>query len=214
MAAFARALESDPSLATRVASACAVCAGEHRHHCTAAELFAKLDINGHGQLGQWELQRLARLQVMSSPLLYAIETVALGAIAVIGAQGGINRGMPPSVCVALSVTICSGGLMRDVLCNRDVALGSQSFALATAAGASVYVGLRHLSVRGYALPLGLRIVLGSGTAIAQRALAWRRENSGAEDLPPMANYYDLKADLNADGRPLTQHGQDHPHLPV
>ena len=62
---------------------------------------------------------------MESPLLYVIETAALSALGVIGAQGGIRRGLPHSACVALGVTICAGGVMRDVILRRDVAIGSQ-----------------------------------------------------------------------------------------
>ena len=46
-------------------------------------------------------------------------------------------------------------------------LGAQSYALATSAGASVYVGLRELAVRGVApLPLAPRIVLSAGAVVA------------------------------------------------
>ena len=69
--------------------------------------------------------------------------------------------------------------------------GSQSFALASMAGAGAYVGLTELSVRlgasyGKGLPLGARITAGVCTTIAVRALAWRRKPDDL--LPPMANY--------------------------
>ena len=47
-----------------------------------------------------------------------------------------------------------GGLLRDVLCGRSLAIGSQSYAFATGLGATVYVCLRELCVRGLPLPLG------------------------------------------------------------
>jgi uncharacterized membrane protein YeiH len=134
-------------------------------------------------------------------VLYAGETLALGAVAVIGAQGGIARGAPPIVCVALGVTICAGGVLRDVLCQRPVAIGGQSYALATAAGASVYVCLRQLVVAGYALPMPLRIALGAGTTIAQRAYVWYfASDHGVNDaaLAPM----DLRARSDVRPRPF------------
>ena len=136
-----------------------------------------------------ELARLARLQAMNSPVLYVIETAALGAVAVIGAQGGITAGVPPVVCVATGVTICFGGILRDLLCQKQLAIGAQSYALATAAGASVYVGLRELVLRGHRLPLTLRILVGVGTTVAQRAYVWTSDaHHGDHVLSPMANY--------------------------
>ena len=133
------------------------------------------------------LQLVARLQVMEAPWFYGMETFALGGAAVIGAQGGIVRGIPPLACIATGVTICFGGIIRDLLCQRPVAIGGQSYALATAAGASVYVALRELVVAGYPIPLPLRILLGGGTAIAQRIYVWNASGTDDTFLRPMAN---------------------------
>lgn len=116
-----------------------------------------------------QLRMVASSSTMDSPLIFGLETVALGAVAVIGAQAGITRGVGPLGSVATGVTICFGGVVRDVLCQRDIAIGAQSYALATCAGASVYVGLRQLVCRGLVqLPLIFRILAGAGTAVGQR----------------------------------------------
>lgn len=120
-----------------------------------------------------ELRMVARLLVMDSPLLFGLETAALGAVAVIGAQAGITRGVGPLGSIATGVTICFGGVLRDVLCQREVAIGAQSYALATCAGASVYVGLRQLVCMSLLpMPLLLRIFAGAGTAIGQRLFVY------------------------------------------
>ena len=145
---------------------------------------------GSGTLGVPALQQIARWEALDSPTVYAVESLALGAVAVIGAQSGIVRGVRPLASVATGVTICFGGILRDLLCQRPVAIGGQSYALATAAGASVYVALRQLVVAGWRIPLVARITLAMGTAISQRALSFW-SGRGVQDssfLAPMANY--------------------------
>ncbi|EOD22495.1 hypothetical protein EMIHUDRAFT_240270 [Emiliania huxleyi CCMP1516] len=91
-------------------------------------------------------------------------------------------------CVALGVSICAGGVMRDVICHRDVAIGSQSFALATGAGASVYVALRKAAERGYVTYISMRICLAAATTLAMRAYAWhRKQTTGEHVLAPYAH---------------------------
>ena len=121
-----------------------------------------------------------------------MDSLALGAFGVIAAQGALRRGLHPAVACAAGVSICFGGILRDLLCGRSVALCSQSFALATLAGASAYVSATKLAVllggaRGAPLlPLGGRIAIGVGTTMAVRALAWSKK---PEDLlGPMANF--------------------------
>ena len=78
------------------------------------------------------------------------------------------RGVRPLACIATGVTICFGGILRDLLCQRPVAIGGQSYALATATGAAVYVGMRQLVVAGYAIPLVARIAAAMGTAACSK----------------------------------------------
>jgi hypothetical protein len=56
---------------------------------------------------------------------YIIDTIALGASSVNGPAMAISRGLHPVVCAVSGVTICFGGILRDLVCGRDVALGGQ-----------------------------------------------------------------------------------------
>ena len=86
-----------------------------------------------------------------------------------GAQAGVTAALPPAACIATGVTICFGGVLRDVLCRRDVAIGGQSYALATAMGASAYVGMRELVVRGVMrIPLLMRIGVAYTVTVLER----------------------------------------------
>jgi len=120
---------------------------------------------------------------------YAIESVALGALAVVGAQEGIIRGFHPSVSATLGVTTAFGGVFRDLMCQRELKLGAssgcQSYAAASFLASSSYIILRQLHVWNCpglsskfihgGLPLGLRIVLGASTAVAFRVYVWKRK---------------------------------------
>ena len=132
---------------------------------------------GGGDAGTKEAVRAAR---------YALETGALGALAVVGAQQGILKGFHPLVSATLGVTIAFGGVVRDLMCHRELALGAnsgaQSYGVASLAGASVYVGLRELHVWNCAgdsiklvtggIPISLRILAGFSAACAVRVFAY------------------------------------------
>lgn len=135
--------------------------------------FGHLDRDGDGYLTREDLSSVARMAVTDSPGFYALETVALGGVACFGAQAGVTRALPPAACVATGVTICFGGVLRDVLCRRDVAIGGQSYALATAMGASAYVGMRELVVRGVLrIPLLARIGIAYTVTVLERVYVW------------------------------------------
>ena len=55
-----------------------------------------------------------------SLLRYSFESVALGSLAVIGAQQGIARGLHPLVSSCLGVTVVFGGVLRDLMCQHEV----------------------------------------------------------------------------------------------
>ena len=142
---------------------------------------------------EWAADRAAFGVELTSPTLYnvpleyVLETIAIGALGVIGAQTGVKAALPAPACVALGVTVCAGGLVRDVLCKRDVALGSQSFALATGAGAVVYVGCRKVAETGLPIPISVRVSLAMATTVGQRAWAWRhKQQTGESALAPYA----------------------------
>jgi uncharacterized membrane protein YeiH len=208
---FKEALDNNPALAKRLWDACgpklraelgqdAVLGaldgvrqsapdGARQSAPDGARLLFNWLTKGGTELEPSTLQLVARWEVLNSPRLYAFESVALGAVAVNGAQAGINRGVHPLASIVMGVTICFGGILRDLLCQRPVAIGGQSYALATGAGASVYVLLRQLVVAGYAIPVTVRIAIGGGTTIGQRALSYYYNGvCDTSFLAPMANY--------------------------
>jgi uncharacterized membrane protein YeiH len=200
---FKEALDNNPALAKRLWDACGpklraelgqdaalgALDGVRQSAPDGGRLLFNWLTKGGTELEPSTLQLVARWEVLNSPRLYAFESVALGAVAVNGAQAGINRGVHPLASIVMGVTICFGGILRDLLCQRPVAIGGQSYALATGAGASVYVLLRQLVVAGYAIPVTVRIAIGGGTTIGQRALSYYYNGVGDTSfLAPMANY--------------------------
>jgi len=127
-----------------------------------------------------------------SVIRYTFESIALGTLAVVGAQQGIVRSLHPLVSASLGVTIAFGGVFRDLLCRRDLSLGAatgcQSYGIASFSGAAVYVALRELHVWNCAgstskllhggIPIGFRIFCGFGTAVAIRTVAWMNKPDG------------------------------------
>ena len=135
------------------------------------QMFEFLDADGSGILDKGELRRLILLELDGSGLRYTLDTIALGASSVTGTAGAISRGLHPAVCIISSVTMCFGGILRDLICNRDISLGSQSFAGSLAAGSFVYVTLRELCLRqNVHLPLFSRILMSSGATVAFRII--------------------------------------------
>jgi uncharacterized membrane protein YeiH len=100
-------------------------------------------------------------------ILYATDTLGLGAFSVIGAQNAIRMGLPAVVCVACGmITATFGGIMRDILCCKPVRIvhsHAEIYSVTAISGASVYVALRHLG-----LPPALRILGGVFSAVAMR----------------------------------------------
>ena len=138
---------------------------------SALQMFEYLDVDGTGILDKGELRRLILLELDGSGLRYTFDTIALGASAVTGTAGAISRGLHPAVCIISSVTMCFGGILRDLICNRDISLGSQSFAGSLATGSFVYVVLRELCLhKNVHLPLLSRIILSAGATVGFRIL--------------------------------------------
>jgi hypothetical protein len=98
--------------------------------------------------------------------------------------------------------ICVGGILRDVLCGRDLAIGGQSYAFAMGAGSGMYVFLRELRLMGLPCPLITRIVLAFATTTGVRVWEYIR---GEPLLRPMHYHFDDK------GSELLRHvGQNDP----
>jgi len=145
-------------------------------HPTAEQLFDLLDLDGNGVLDQAELTRLIKKEYDGSSILYALDTAAMGASAITGCAAAISRGLHPVVCSVAGVTMCFGGILRDLMCQRDVRLGTAAYAAATAAGTFVYVGLREWCLRGSGsrITLGMRAVLSAGAVVTVRFVEHRR----------------------------------------
>jgi uncharacterized membrane protein YeiH len=81
-------------------------------------------------------------------VLYATDTLGLGAFSVIGAQNGIRMGLHPLVCIICGlITATFGGVIRDIICCKPVRIvysHAEIYSLSALSGASIYVGLRHL----------------------------------------------------------------------
>ena len=141
---------------------------------TPEQIFDMLDTNQSGSLDRDKLRRLTQQQFDNSWETYVVDSFALASFAVAAAHGGIRAGVHPVVAATAGVTICFGGIVRDVLCGRSIAIGAQSYAAATGAGATVYVALRELAVRGWwTNSLVARIVLTAGTTMGMRI--WEHE---------------------------------------
>lgn len=80
-----------------------------------------------------------------------------------------------------------GGILRDLLCGRDLAIGGQSYALAMGAGSGMYVLLRELRLQGFPCPLIARIIIAFATTTGVRVLEYVR---GEPLLRPMHYYSD------------------------
>lgn len=192
---FELALTKNPAFDQRLRTAVAKELSLDANDLSPREIFLWLDTEASGYLDRDELLVLARRQADESVLVFAVESVALGAFAVSGAQSAVVRGLHPVACTAAGVIIVSGGIIRDVVCRREsVALSVESFALATCIGSGTYVFLRHLLVT-YKLPLtlGFRVVAAASMTILLRALHWANKPDAL--LSPMANYRD-----NSDAR--------------
>jgi len=116
-----------------------VCTITSKPQYSPEQLFAYLDADGNGTLNISELRKLIMLEVDGSGLRYTLDSIALGCSSVTGTAMAMSRGLHPVVCVVSSVTMCFGGILRDLVCNRDISLGSQSFAGSLVAGSSMYV---------------------------------------------------------------------------
>uniref|UniRef100_A0A7S4NE72 EF-hand domain-containing protein n=1 Tax=Odontella aurita TaxID=265563 RepID=A0A7S4NE72_9STRA len=165
--AFCLACEKDPHFLENVRSSLKKDSPRVRK-AEPAELFNHIDTDGSGDIDQFELKEMIQRQFDSSPITYAIDTVALASLCVVGVHGALVRGFHPIVTASSGITVCFGGIMRDVLCGRDLALGGQSYAFATGMGSTVYVFLRQLSIMNIPVPLFARIFAGAGTVIGIR----------------------------------------------
>mmetsp|Transcript_21171 Transcript_21171/g.31980 ORF Transcript_21171/g.31980 Transcript_21171/m.31980 type:complete len:97 (-) Transcript_21171:48-338(-) len=91
-------------------------------------------------------------------------------------------GVHPCFAAMSGVTMSLGGVMRDIICGRDIMAATQSYAFTTGCGSAVYVLTRELALRGIPLLALTRIVLSMGTTISLRYWEFVR---GEPFLSPM-----------------------------
>jgi uncharacterized membrane protein YeiH len=120
-------------------------------------------------------QQLLRggLEDLDTEVLWWADTAGLAAFSVIGAQHAIRLGLASIVSCAGGVVIVLGGVIRDLLCGRTIALGGPDpYASTTLLGASVYVASRQVQLKTkLKVPLHLRIAIAASSVCMQSILS-------------------------------------------
>jgi len=142
--------------------------GKDLNELTPTQLFRQIDLDGSGTVDAHELKMLVQERVRNSWEMYTIDTIALASISVAGVHGAVGMGVHPLVAAVSGVTMSLGGVMRDIICGRDIMAATQSYAFTTGCGSAVYVLTRELALRGIPLLALTRIVLSMGTTISLR----------------------------------------------
>ena len=167
----------------------------------SSELFHLIDLDNSGTIDSNELSLLMQEHVRNSYVIYAVDTVALAAISVAGVHSATAVGLHPLVAATSGVTMSLGGILRDVFCGRDLAVASQSYALATGAGSTVYVLTRELALRGYPILAIFRILLSMGTTISIRYFEYV---IGQPLLAPMHRGKEILEEAGTSGQRLNE----------
>lgn len=133
--------------------------------------FDHLDIDGSGDLDLIELEKLVQHRFYNGWETYALDTLALGSLSIAAVVMSVKLGLHPLVAATSGVTVCFGGILRDLLADRDyLAVGSQSYAFATGASSFTYIFLRELALRRIIiLPLVVRTFVSAGMCIGLRS---------------------------------------------
>lgn len=102
---------------------------------------------------------------------FFLDALGVGAFCVIGAANGVRARVPNFVCGLCGMaTATFGGVVRDVLCDRQVRIlhsTAEIYASTAAAGAATYLVARRAK-----LPAFPRVTGGVGVAVALRSWAW------------------------------------------
>lgn len=136
------------------------------------------------------LKALVQKSFENSLESYILDTAAMAAFTVSAVHGAIGMGIHPIVAATSGITMCFGGIFRDIFCQRNLAIAGQSYAFCTGAGAIMYVSLRELALRGFRFPLIGRVCLSAGTTITLRAWEYIR---GEPLLSPMHGKKEARA---------------------
>lgn len=104
-------------------------------------------------------------------MTFLTDALGVGAFCVVGAMNGVRAGVGGVVCVICAVaTATFGGVVRDVLCRREVRIlhsRAEIYASAAVTGGSLYWLARHRGVGVWGRVLG-----GVGAAFGTRLVAW------------------------------------------
>ena len=118
-----------------------------------------------------ELRRLVQRRFHSGWETYWLDTLGLSSLSIAAVMMAVKTGLHPIVAATSGVTVCCGGIFRDLLCGRDLAIGGQSYAFATGASSTMYIFLRELSIRRIIiLPLIVRTFMSVGTCMTLRGI--------------------------------------------
>ena len=149
----------------------------------AMSYFHHIDMDKSGDIDRHELEKLVQRRFHNGWETYWLDSFALSALSIAAVTSAIRVGVHPIVAATSGVTVCFGGILRDLLCGRDLAIGSQSYAFATGASSGVYIALRELAIRRiFILPLVVRTFLSAGTCVGLRGWEFVR---GQPLLRPM-----------------------------
>ncbi|KAG7356410.1 UPF0126 domain containing protein [Nitzschia inconspicua] len=152
--------------------------------------FDILVADGSTSIYHEHLKALVQKSFENSLESYVLDTAAMAAFTVSAVHGAIGMGVHPVVAATSGITMCFGGIFRDIFCQRDLSIAGQSYAFCTGAGAIMYVSLRELALRGFRLSLIARVCLSAGTTITLRAWEYYR---GEPLLSPMHGKKEAKA---------------------
>ena len=145
--------------------------------------FEYLDNDGSGDIDVEELKALVKHRFYHGWETYVLDTLGLSSLSIAAVSMSIKLGLNPFVAATSGVTVCFGGILRDLLCDRDLAIGSQSYAFATGTSSATYMVLRELAIRRILiLPLVVRTFVSAGTCVGLRAFEYYR---GEPLLRPM-----------------------------
>lgn len=137
--------------------------------------FEHLDQDQSGDIDIDELKALVKHRFYNGWETYLLDTLGLSSLSIAAVSMSIKLGLHPVVAATSGVTVCFGGILRDLLCDRDLAIGSQSYAFATGASSATYVFFRELAIRRIAiLPLAIRTFLAAGVCVGLRAWEYAR----------------------------------------
>lgn len=105
-------------------------------------------------------------------MTFATDALGVGAFCVVGVMNGVRAGVGGVVCVICGVaTATFGGVVRDVLCRREVRIlhsRAEIYASAAMVGGGFYWLARYGGIGVWGRVLG-----GVGMAFGTRLVAWK-----------------------------------------